>query len=45
MESFCELGNEPSSSIKMLGIYGVAAQLEASLVVLSSTGLVSWLVS
>jgi hypothetical protein len=41
VESSCELGNEPSASIKMLGIYRAAAQLVASRVVLSSTELVS----
>jgi hypothetical protein len=41
VESSCELSNEPSGSIKMLGIYRVAAQLVASRVVLSSTALVS----
>jgi hypothetical protein len=41
VESSCERGNEPSDSIKMLGIYRVAAQLVASQVVLSSTELVS----
>jgi hypothetical protein len=35
--SSCEFGNEPSGSIKMLRIYRVAAQLEASRAVLSST--------
>jgi hypothetical protein len=40
VESSCELGNEPSGSIKMLGIYRVAAQLVTSRVVLSSTDLV-----
>jgi hypothetical protein len=44
LESSCELGNEPSGSIKMLRIYRVA-QLVASQVVLSSTELVGWLVS
>jgi hypothetical protein len=38
-----ELGDEPSGSIKMLGIYRVAAQLVASRVVLSSTQLVSYI--
>jgi hypothetical protein len=42
VESTCELGNEPSVSIKMLGIYRVAAQLVASRVVLSYTELVSY---
>jgi hypothetical protein len=41
VESSCELGNESSGSIKMLGNYRVAAQLVASRVVLSSTELVS----
>jgi hypothetical protein len=41
VESSCKLGNEPSGSIKMLGIYRVAAQLVASRAVLSSTELVS----
>jgi hypothetical protein len=41
VESSCELGTEPPGSIKMLGIYRVAAQLVASRVVLSSTELVS----
>jgi hypothetical protein len=41
VKSSCELGNEPSGSIKMPGIYRVAAQLVASRVVLSSTELVS----
>jgi hypothetical protein len=40
VESSCELGNEPSGSIKMLGIYRVAAQVVASRAVLSSTELV-----
>jgi hypothetical protein len=40
-ESSCNLGNEPSGSIKLLGIYRVAAQLVASRAVLSSTELVS----
>jgi hypothetical protein len=40
VESSCELGNEPSGSIKMLGICRVAAQLVASRVVFSSTELV-----
>jgi hypothetical protein len=40
VDSSCELGNEPSGSIKMLRIYRVAAQLAASRVVLSSTELV-----
>jgi hypothetical protein len=37
VESSCELGNEPSGSIKMLRTYRVAAQIAASRVVLSST--------
>jgi hypothetical protein len=37
VESSCELGNEPSGSIKRLGNYGVAVQLVASRVVHSST--------
>jgi hypothetical protein len=41
VECSCELGNEPLVSIKMLGIYRVAAKLVASRVVLSSTELVS----
>jgi hypothetical protein len=40
VEGSCELSNEPSGSIKMLGIYQVAAQLAASGVVLSFTELV-----
>jgi hypothetical protein len=43
VKSSCELGNEPSGSIKMLGICRVAAQLAASRVVLGSTELVSYL--
>jgi hypothetical protein len=39
VKSSYKLGNEPSGSIKMLGIYRVAAQLVASRVVLSSTEL------
>jgi hypothetical protein len=41
MESSCELGNEPSGSIKMVGNYRVAAHLVASRAVLSSTELFS----
>jgi hypothetical protein len=44
VESSCELGNEPLGSIKMLGIYRVAAQFAASRVVLSSTELVRFAV-
>jgi hypothetical protein len=40
VESSCEFGNKPSGSIKMLGIYRVAAQLVATRVVLRSTELV-----
>jgi hypothetical protein len=39
VESSCKLGNETSGSIKMLGMYRVAAQLAASRAVLSSTEL------
>jgi hypothetical protein len=42
VESSCKLGNEPSGSINMLGIYRMAAQLVASRVVLSFTELVSF---
>jgi hypothetical protein len=41
VESSCEFGFEPSSSIKCLGNYRVAYQLVASRVVLSSTELLS----
>jgi hypothetical protein len=41
VESSCELGNEPSGSIKMLEICRVAAQLVASRVVLRSIELIS----
>jgi hypothetical protein len=37
----CALGNEPSGSIKLLGIYRVGEERAASRVVLSSTELVS----
>jgi hypothetical protein len=40
VESSCELGNESSGSIKMLGIYRVAAQLVASRVEFTSRELV-----
>jgi hypothetical protein len=40
VESSCELGNETSGSIKILGNYRVTAQVVASQVVLSSTELV-----
>jgi hypothetical protein len=39
VESSCELGNEPSGSMKCWGNYRVAAQLVASRVALSSTEL------
>jgi hypothetical protein len=41
VESSCELGNEPSGSIKMLGNYREAEQLVSSRVVLGCTELVS----
>jgi hypothetical protein len=42
VESPCKRGSETSGSIKMLGMYRMAAQLVASRVVLSSTDLVSY---
>jgi hypothetical protein len=43
VNSFSERDDEPSGSLKLLGIYVVAVQLVASRLVLSSTELVSYM--